>query len=152
MCPFVKNIERLSRPWCTLWVTSSIPTPTSLLENRTPVFVSVAIWVTKYLFSQSVLQLKVACDHVTHFRPVRPEQKSSGSFQKNPLFSWLEETGMAGTALSSYYPEQKWDCGVEIAFFRSWSKKQENHKDLDTEISEPLNQFWKLTTFRPLFL
>ena len=42
--------------------------------------------------------------------------------------------------------------GAEATFFRSWSKKQENHKDISSEISEPLNQHWQPTPFRLLFL
>ena len=35
--------------------------------------------------------------------------------------------------------------GAEATFFRSWGKKQETHKDLSSEISEPLNQPWQPT-------
>ena len=35
--------------------------------------------------------------------------------------------------------------GAEATFFKSWGKKQETHKDLISEISEPLNQPWQPT-------
>lgn len=57
ICSFTKYMKRKIRLWLTQFYSTAIPIV--FLENRTPIFFGMIIWLLKYLFSQNPLQLEV---------------------------------------------------------------------------------------------